>query len=43
MTTEPGQDPGDTHTYLELLQWQENTPAANAPKPAVIINGAYSA
>ncbi len=42
MTTGSGQDPGG-HTYLELLQQQENTLVANAPKPAVSINGSYSA
>lgn len=41
MTTGPGQDPGGTHTFLELLQRQESIPVANAPKPAAYINGPY--
>lgn len=42
MTT--GAGPRGTRTYLELfLPWQENTPVANAVKPAVIIHRPYTA
>lgn len=42
MTT--GAGPRGTRTYLELFPpWQENTPVANAVKPAVIIHRPYTA